>query len=492
MKRLVLLLLIIGTAQGAINQPLDFSANYSFAEGLQDGNITLISGEAKIDYVAKQGTFAAFNVEGFVIDSLTLACWNLAEYYQSGQQDGQGCTNTGDLQLRVIDNGSVAYQIPTSVSGRYNADHILGYPVDFAFQNKLKDMGLGEGLIVSAVGGEMTRVNITAFQGQGTSKETYGALAPIDEQTEIEVIQNGLVIHTTGPNQQFVSFESSIGASISKFKTPFSLVPFESGSSAEFKPAGEDAAREGFNFDTLRNNLNSLATASEVNSEELPNELDNIQILLSEVLAGGLISVPGEFNDAAELIANGELIRFETLTLENRGALTWEGTATLQIREGKVAGADSMIFLLPWWSFLLWAVAIGLFITRTVLKKPKTGPLDNFAWVGWVGTVLMGLLLFWLWDLEVRAVWGTSLLSTNAGTEGTAATAILQLVPWLIVAAAVTFPLRSIGQSAVRIAGLGKAARLPAILMPIFGFLLGATLLLDFLGVLLEFVVDKL
>jgi hypothetical protein len=492
MKRLIFLLLVVGSAQAAINQPLDFTADYGFAAGLTDGNMTLISGSASIDYVATEGTFAAFNVEGFAIQNLTLACWDLAEYYQRGQQDGLGCANTGSLQLRAVDNGSVAYRFPTEVSGQYNAEHILGYPVDFKLQNNLKQMGLGEALIVSSVGGAMSVTEVPEFQGLGVDRDSYGALAPINEQTAIEVLQDGVVIHTTGPSQQFLAFESSGGASVSSFTTPFSLVPFEEGSRAEFREATEDAARAGFNFETLRNNLNSLADASEVNAEELPNELDNIQTLLSEILAGGLIAVPGEFNDPSELIKAGELIRFDSVILENNGVLAWTGTAPLQIRQGEVTGADSLVFLFPWWSFVLWGLAIGLFVTRLVMKQPKNGPLDKFAWIGWLGTVLMSLLLFWLWDLEVRAVWGTSLMTTNAGTEGVAATAILQLVPWAIVAIAVTFPLRSIGQSAVQLAGLGKAARLPAILMPVFGFLLGATLLLEFLGVLLEFVVDKL
>lgn len=487
----------MASAQAAINGPEPFEASFAFAEGLDSSELTIISGTPDVAYAALESAFGAFNVEAFSINDLTMACWNLQQYQSSGQQDGDGCATSasGQISIRTVNNGSVAYNFPVAVTGQYTADHALTYPIDFAFQDELKEMGIGESLLLSAVDGLVRTDKVPVFQGTGLVRGSYGSIAPITEDTVFEVVRDGNVIHTTGSNQQFLAFESTVGLTIAPYQTDFALIPFENGSVATFAPADKDAAREGFNLTRLQGNIDNLSDASGSGADELPEGLDGAQTLLSEILDGGIVHVNSDAGEAKDVLEEGALIRFSEMTLSNTGTsgdLAWQGQASLQVRNGEVAGADKLIFLFPWWSFLLWGLAIVAIVFRVVRKQPKDGPLDKFAWIGWVGGILASLLVFYLWDLEVREVWGTSLLSTNAGFTGMAAVALLQLLPWAIVGIAVTLPLRLIGTNVVHAAGLGKGARLTAILMPIFGFLLGATLLLDFLGVLLENAVERL
>src|SRR5205085_10597168 len=113
-------------------------------------------------------------------------------------------------------------------------------------------------------------------------------------------------------------------------------------------------------------------------------------------------------------------------TLQVRGtsanALAWSGTATLDVHGGHVAGAKKLygfaLFKLPWWSWILWILGIGLWVTRLALKPEKHHPTwDRFRWIGWIVSPLAYLLVLFLWDIEVKAVLGLSLLTGHASGQ---------------------------------------------------------------------------
>lgn len=482
MKRLLLLTVfcLIG-AQGALNGHAEYTASHDFGTGYQSDEATLVTGAIDATLESQDGTYAAFDVFGLEIRSLTEVCWNNGICVQDP---------TGELYVVLIDGGSAAYQFPAATTGEFSADFVLGFPVDFGQQEDLQEFELGETFLFNAIGGQMESLLTLPFKGQGSNEDSYGGIASILDGTAFEVFRGNTKLATI-TNDDPIFFSSELGARVSEYNSDFVLVPFAEGSEATLTEAAKDDAQEGFNFESLSSRFNSLGNASEAETMDLPEQLDGVEVLLSEIFAGGIIKVAGGTESAGDIITGAEIVRFSELAIINDGGLQWDAQSALVVRDGTVEGQHKLIGILPWWGYLIIAAAVILLVVRVTLKSPKEGPIDKFQWIGWVAAFLVSLLVFYLWDKEMEAVWGTSILSTDATGTALGAIVILQLVPFLLVSLFVTLPLRVIGSNAVRIAKLGRAARIPTALMPIFGFLIGATLMKDFLGLILETVANN-
>jgi hypothetical protein len=167
------------------------------------------------------------------------------------------------------------------------------------------------------------------------------------------------------------------------------------------------------------------------------------------------------------------------------------GQGPLQVQGGAVVDAPALVgfavFQMPWWSYLLWIAAIGLFIARLVMKPVKEDPvLDRYRWVGLVCSIVLLLLFLWLWDSEVNAVLGISLLHGGASADAILVLGALELVPMFAVMFAVIAPIRMILRNGVLLAGKGRFMGLPGAFAYPFGYILGAPLLLAYLNVALK------
>jgi hypothetical protein len=173
-------------------------------------------------------------------------------------------------------------------------------------------------------------------------------------------------------------------------------------------------------------------------------------------------------------------------------SVTASGQGPLRIQDGRVQNAPALIgfalFQLPWWSYLLWVLAIGAFVTRIVLgeKAPKKNERwDRLRWIGWVVGPIAFLLFFLLWDNEVRTVWGVSLLSNVSGA-GFVAILLLEIMPMSLVFFAVVTPLRILIKSGLRLGKQGTFMGLAGPTATLLGFLLGATLMLSYVDLALR------
>lgn len=148
---------------------------------------------------------------------------------------------------------------------------------------------------------------------------------------------------------------------------------------------------------------------------------------------------------------------------------------------------------LPWWGWLLWAVAIGVFVTRLAVKPVQEDDRwEQYRWVGWLAGFALFVLVFVLWDLEMRSVWGTSVFTTN--TTGTAffITLALQLGTMALVLGAVAWPISIIVKNSLLLGRQGTFMGLGKPTSMLLAYLLGATLFLAYLELILQRVVENL
>jgi hypothetical protein len=255
-------------------------------------------------------------------------------------------------------------------------------------------------------------------------------------------------------------------------------------------PARQDAADVGLDLQRIAGLGNNLNQASKVGgSADAPSlSLGPLEPLLSHLLNGAVLTLPTK-TSAGNPVRQLGFVRFDTLDASSDGsAVALAGSGPLQVQDGQVVDAKPLvgfaIFQMPWWSYLLWIAAIGLFVARLVTKPPKDHPVfDRYRWVGLVCSVLLFLLFFWLWDLEVRAVWGISLLTGNASGESFMVLAALELAPMFAVLFAVVAPIRMILKNGVLLARGGRFMGLPGAFAYPLGFIFGAPLLLAYLNV---------
>ncbi|HJQ92692.1 MAG TPA: hypothetical protein VJ874_00230, partial [Candidatus Thermoplasmatota archaeon] len=198
------------------------------------------------------------------------------------------------------------------------------------------------------------------------------------------------------------------------------------------------------------------------------------------LFAGAVLSLPASG-------AGGDGFAFaRTPTLEVRGLqdgrLAWSGKAALDVHDGRVEGAQPLhgigFVALPWWGWLLWIAALTVWIVRLVRKPEKKNPRwDPHKWVGWVASAVVFLLVFWLWDLEMRAVLGLSLFSGHLTGQMFLLIGLLQVATLGLLSFAAIAPLRMILRNTSLLLHQGTFMGLAGAVAGLLGFLIGATLL---------------
>ncbi len=483
----LLLLLLVPTGMAAINEPLPFEADYPFSDPQEDEFINVLSGRLDAELGRTNGPFGFFDVQGFSIRGLDQVCW-----YRAGQTPSTRDCISGDVRMDVKDGSNVGLQLATRTTATYEAEHALAV---FLKQrgDDLNTLNLNQSILVPAVDGRMQFGDIPEVPG--IAKAFFGGglpsiLAPTSAATEVTIV--GDRIETVSGREYVFAFEGK--PAIAPFGSNFVVLPFDDDSLAEFGVADPDAAREGLDVARVETMFQLLSGASADPTAGGGENLGESPLAdsISEVLNSALIRIPTDPSIGADEIKDQvAIVLFQAMDVSNAGGeLTWEGDAAFQYQGGEIAGAKELhgvwYFQLPWWGWLIWVVAVGLFIARLAMKPDKHHPTwDRYKWIGWASGFLMFALIFFLWDLEMRSVWGTSILST--GTSGTAfwVTFGIQLATMFLVLGVLGWPLGILIKNALLLSkqgtfmGLGKPVSL------LLAFLLGATLFLSYLELII-------
>lgn len=498
MHRTVLLgalaVLLAVPAQAALNGNHPYEATLPYQAGLNPpagSPFTLLSGALDAELVGVRGPFGFFQSgEEARLTGLTQVCFQAKCPHKSPG---------GQLSIVVAAGGSFGVRFPQPVDATARADHALGIVADFAGKRDLNSLALGKTLLAPAVGGSFTFTQLpaiptTASPDAISDRPTAGGLVALDGKTTVKVLDGTTVVATFPAGKQDpIAFQGT--PALGALRPGLMVLPFEKGSTAHLSRAGQAAADAGLDLSRVTAMSGQLANASKSGGSGGTPKLDfgPFQPLLSRVLNGALLGFsPGANASATNVVRQLSLVRFGTLDAESDGAqVALSGAGPLQVQDGRVVAAPSLVgfavFQMPWWSYVLWVAAIGVFVARLVVKPPKDDPkLDRYRWVGTLCTALLFLLFLWLWDLEVRAVWGVSLLSGGVSGEAFLAVAALELLPLLMVLFAVVTPIRIILRNGTLLLRRGRLMGLPAAFAYPIGFLLGAPLLLAYLNLALK------
>lgn len=484
----LLALLLLPTSQGAINGDHAFEADYPFMEGLKE-ELTVVSGAAQLDIQDATGAFGFFDTTGFDVRGLEQVCWDAS---------APKCEQ-GDLTLRILPGGSVAIDFPGTVDAAYEAEHALGLFVDFGNREDLNSYDISTTFLAPAVGGHMSfdKVDDIPFAGFFDLR-SLGGLAGLDDTTIVRLLDGDAPVQDFQGKDALMNFAGS--PEVTSFRTDLVALPFEVGSTARFEPAAAGAATAGLKLERINELLADMAGAREGGgdgSELQIEEISEVEKVLAEVMNGALLRIPLDGNASVE--ETFALVRFDALAIEagSQDRLSWSGVSPLAVQNGQVVGAPDLVgvgfFALPLWSIILWVVAIGLWIARLVVQPPKEHERwDRYKWVGWVFGAVAFVVLFVLWDFEVRHVWGTSLFSTDAGGAGLGVTAAVQLAPLLYVLFAAAAPIRMILKNGLLLSKQGTFMGVSTGIGYLMAYVLGATLLLAYVELIVSAVMENL
>ncbi len=481
------LLVLVPTSQAAINPDRPFETTTGYTESF-DGIDALVSAETSLESPGAHNGSLFLGADTFTFGSLERLYW----------EDNNGDVQFHDginLQVRVENGSSVAFRHPGQYDLAFRADHAVAFFADAEAMfgdDQDEELGFGPSLVAIPYQGQ------TVMPDLGTLPPT-----PITTQNNFnDFIENSALLLSFTDNSAFTLIDSN-GGTIEVLEGPNRWVGFQGtptvgpinarlvalptpdGATMDFAPSAH--ATDALNTQHLEAALEVLREAED-GGDQL-SDLDEITDGLAPVLNGAFLGVSSiEGASPTDLLGNITIVRFTTMNAERDGGqLQWNGAAALQIQDGDVAGADPLIGIFPWWSLLLWGVAIVSLVLRFVLKPDKSHPRwDQLGWVGWVGGILAGILVFILWDRETKALWGTSVLSGDASGTAYLVIAAVQLVPLLLAGICIGLPSRILIKSGTRFAGQGNLMRIGAIIAPFLVFLLGAPLMIDYLGALMD------
>ncbi len=228
----------------------------------------------------------------------------------------------------------------------------------------------------------------------------------------------------------------------------------------------------------------------------LGEELPSLPVSL-----GGVAAVLPEHG--ATVAVNGDRQRCDNISL---GRGTWtaslgrqmslQGEARLLLLDGSLhSPADAAAWFIPDRLLGLWPLAIGIWLVTAWLHRryrQKQEAYDRgFHWLAVIVHVLAIAVTFFLWDAEIRYLFGTSMLDAAVTTLSTGmlslsawAVAPLELVPWFVGLVLIALPIRVLLTGVFRLTGFdtigGGVARAAGLLSLLF---IGARYIPFFLNV---------
>ena len=208
---------------------------------------------------------------------------------------------------------------------------------------------------------------------------------------------------------------------------------------------------------------------------------------------GATITVDGDAQDCN----NVSLFRGSwTASVGEQVSLRGEALLVL-IDSSLFSPIDAAIWFIPDKLLGLWPLAVGVWLVTSLLHRryrQDQHPYDReLHWLASIIHLLMIVVSFFLWDAEVRYLFGRSMLDAAVkaitGSTSFAAWAItpIELVPWLLGLALIALPIRVILTGVLRLTGfdilsggIAKAAGLLSLLfigVPYIPFFLNVTVL---------------
>lgn len=473
---LLLTLAAAPSAEAALNGARPYEATYGYLPGLGGAQFRMASGTLDVVIPDGDGTWGFFATGGAEVAGLTRVCWTDLVRRCA---DSSG----GDLAVRVLPGGSFGLHFPTGADARVEAGHGLAIFVDLSATGDLNSLEMGKSLMAPLVDGVVSFSSLPPIASTTITDPTSrdgGAVSATEDATVIEVHEGSTRHASLRGKVDPVTFAGR--PSVTPIATELAVLPFEgAGSVARFRTAERAEAAIGLDIGRINRLMERLYGANQgapTEASDLDESAFGPYAGVSEALfAGAVLNLPTD--SAAPGI---DLAFARTPRLEVRGTpvgLAWSGTATLDVRDGHVAGAQPLhgigFLALPWWGWILWIAALTVWIVRLVRKPDKTHPTwDRYKWIGWAAAVVSFVLVFVLWDFEVRAVLGLSLFSGHARGQVLALVAVLQLATLSLLAFAAIAPLRILLRNGSLLLHQGTFMGLAGAVAGILGYLIGA------------------
>lgn len=481
---LLLALLLVPAAAGA-----EFQATASFEPFPPETSLAFLSGSLEARLSGEAGAYGFMELrEDLAVTGVTRICG-----------DTVTCAPvSGSYTLVVQAGGAAGLHFPGLTSGTARAQHAIAFTADLSGVHRgqlsgRSDFRLGPSLLALTVGGThdfgaIPAVPETVLTPTSGPEEAAG-LAGLTDDTVITIYQGTQVLQTL-KGKQALAFQGH--PAIGTVAANGLLLPFAGASTlAMERAAAEDAAR-GLDLDGLGASIDRMQLALTGQKQDpVALDLGPLNDVADKVLNGAFVHFPTQGTGPSDVLPKMELVRFESLAGRSAdGSLALSGEAPLAIQGGRVQGAEGLAgfsyLQMPWWSWLLWALAIAAFVTRLVLKSPKQHPKwDRLRWVGWTATIVLLIALVWLWDRRFGDVFGVSLFG-GAGGDTFLPVLLVEFGTLSLVLFAVVTPLRILLRNGFRIAKQGTFMGLAGPLALLGGILLGGGLLLSYLDLVLQ------
>ncbi|MEK6984983.1 MAG: hypothetical protein AABX89_01200 [Candidatus Thermoplasmatota archaeon] len=489
---LFLLVALLPAAQGGLIGTHTYEERLTYAPGLRADatSFTFLSGALEADLTGATGPFGFFGAQGGTLSGIQQIC------FTDGANPPCRTSTAAAFTVRVSNGGGFAVDFPKADS-RVDASHALGLFVDFANERDLQALKLEKSLVASAVGGLVSFPRIESVPTTAATVQMVSAasarIVALNPATTLTVSDGVFTRTLSGSNPLLFQ-----GAALRMDPVTAStlVLPFESGATSTWTAATPAASEAGLKLSRLNTVIGDLNGASKNGGTPATFPVDGlgaIEPLAARIVNGALVRVPAQAATPAAALAGLSLVRLSTLTVgADEAGLAATGDASLEIQGGRVQEVEPLYGFsyvqLPWWSYLLWGLAIAAFIVRLALHKrlpkPKETRWHRLRWIGFIAGPLAFLLLFVLWDLEVQAAWGTSLLAGLAGgmeKEAFLALLAIEVAPFLLMLFAVASPLILLARSLFRIAKQGNFMGLSSAIGYLLAYPLGAILLLSYL-----------
>lgn len=424
-----------------------------------------------------RGVFAfsdAGSFQGLTIDRLDVYNQSAIQNAQQGRSRPTGPVfqQFFDVSIRAT-AGSSLFVVPDDVGIAYSCQSDFSISTFLQLPGDLFDASQGtlNGTHLMSSGQDQT----CEMQQSGETLETF--LALLNENSTIVVDPSGDdPTNFTGTDWLFqVRGTPSYDA-----RAHGVLTPFQGTAGGLVTAYGGTDVADRFTLEPMQRMLDNLVAdeenatgGSDDQREDDPlSSLRQIAPVLDGVLLGNLsqpVTVDGEpFQDAG-----WAFFRFERMELAAGPAaneVSLAGESRLMLVDGDLYDERNAIHLgplhIPVLSIVLWLVAAGAIFASYSLK-PLVGA-DNVKSFGLVR--LLGLIFhilafvaaFVLFDLEIKAVLGTSLLTilfAGGGGQGVALglVAFFQLLPFGLAALFFGLPMRFLANAALRFGGLNSA-----------------------------------
>lgn len=496
----LLLLATAPTGMAAINKPLPLHADYGYMTGLDaNGPMAIVSGALDATLAPAPGAFGFFDARGLTVTGLDRVCYSTSRPCE----DGPG----GTLSIQVSEAGSFALCFPSRPGAQLEAQHALAMFVDFSAADDLNTFLADKSIVAPAVDGVLafgpiSAIPTSALNGASAFAAPCSAsagLSALDSSTVLTLRKGTTVVATLSGKTQPVLFTGQ--PVVPTVAASFVIAPFGDAATAHFSPAASAAAREGLDIGRVQEliqKVDASSASSTTQRTQTGTGANAAKDALADLLNGALVGLPNGIGDSTTVPAKDlQFARFTTLAVGGTPTtLTWEGKSTLEIKDGKVTGAQKLVGFgpvqFPWWTYVLWVAALALFITRLALKPDKTHPTwDRFKWVGWVAGILAAALALWLWDGEIKAVFGISFLQGATGQArlviGAIEASLLSLFALLAA-----LPLRIALRNTFLLSRQGTFMGIAGAVATLLGFVLSALALRSVLGLIVDQVIQRL